>query len=122
MEWEGREKSKNVEDRRSVAKTAAVAAGGVGILALLIGLLLGVDPRKIMGPPRQEPGQGQANGKPVDPAEERLANFTQVIFRDTEDVWDDEFRKMGKTYRKPTLVLYTDQVESGCGTAAAAVG
>jgi hypothetical protein len=29
---------------------------------------------------------------------------------------------MGKPYRKPTLVLYTDQVDSGCGAASASVG
>ena len=27
------------------------------------------------------------------------------------------FRQMGKSYRKPTLVLFTDQVDSGCGLA-----
>src|SRR5260370_21404059 len=29
---------------------------------------------------------------------------------------------MGKTYCKPTLHLYTDQVQSGCGSADASVG
>jgi predicted metalloprotease len=62
------------------------------------------------------------NGQPVDPEEERMAEFTQVILRDTEDVWEELFREMDKTYRKPTLVLYTGQVHSACGSASAAVG
>jgi uncharacterized protein len=45
-----------------------------------------------------------------------------VVLAQTEDAWGDIFRQMGKTYRKPTLVLFTDEVDSGCGQAGAAVG
>ncbi len=58
----------------------------------------------------------------ADPEEEKQAHFTKVIFGDTERVWDEQFRKMGKTYKKPILHLYTDQVQSGCGSADASVG
>src|SRR5262249_37167373 len=37
-------------------------------------------------------------------------------------VWDEQFHKMGKVYKKPTLVLFSGQVESACGLADAAVG
>ncbi len=40
----------------------------------------------------------------------------------TEDVWTDIFRQQGRTYTKPTLVLFTDAVHSACGEAGAAVG
>ena len=40
----------------------------------------------------------------------------------TEDVWTDIFRQQGKDYRKPTLVLFTEQVRSACGSAGASVG
>jgi uncharacterized protein len=45
MEWEGREESENVEDRRALGKRAGLAIGGVGGLVLLaLALFLGVDP------------------------------------------------------------------------------
>src|SRR5262249_52545751 len=44
------------------------------------------------------------------------------VLADTEDVWQELFLKMGKRYRKPTLVLFTDETESGCGQADKAVG
>src|SRR5262249_12204401 len=60
--------------------------------------------------------------RPMDPAEEKMAHFSKVIFHDTEVVWDEQFRKLGKQYTKPILVLYTDVVDSGCGQAEASVG
>src|SRR5205085_4556616 len=47
---------------------------------------------------------------------------TRIIFRRTEVVWEDLFRKMGKTYRKPMLHLFTDVVSSACGSADSRVG
>nr|HPK03747.1 neutral zinc metallopeptidase [Candidatus Sumerlaeota bacterium] len=41
---------------------------------------------------------------------------------DTEDVWHALFAEMGRQYREPTLVLFSDGVESACGFADAAVG
>ena len=47
--------------------------------------------------------------------------FLQSIIL-TEDDWNEEFRKLASQYREPQLVLYTDQVRSGCGIAGAQVG
>jgi hypothetical protein len=124
MKWEDREESENVEDRRGLGKKAGIAAGGGGLLILILALVFGVNPQQLAGflgqggPGQPAPGQQRA----ADPEEERQAHFTKVVFGDTERVWDDLFRKMGKRYRKPTLVLYTDQVDSGCGSATASVG
>src|SRR5262249_11203561 len=41
---------------------------------------------------------------------------------ETEDVWTEQFRKMNKEYKDPTLVLFNNQVASACGNASAAVG
>ena len=49
--------------------------------------------------------------------EEELATFTKKILAGTEDVWTAYFQKMGKTYQAPKLVLFTDAVRSGCGSA-----
>jgi predicted metalloprotease len=122
MDIEGREESGNVDDRRGMGGTG-VAVGGVGgFILLLVALYFGVDPRQLANlvgnPNQQQPGQQ----RPADPAEEKLAHFTKVVFRDTEIVWEDLFKKMGREYAKPTLVLFEGQVNSACGQADAAVG
>jgi len=125
MEWEGREESQNIEDRRGFGRKAGVAvAGGGGILVIIVALLLGVDPQKLLQQMPQEQGQGPpagASGRP-DPAEDRLKSFTAVVLRDTEIVWEEQFQKMGKRYEKPVLVLFSGEVESACGLADKAVG
>lgn len=126
MKWEGREQSENVEDRRGMGRKAGLAAGGAGILILLIATLFGFDPQQVKrlldaggGGGGQQ--QRDPNWKPT-PEEEKLADFTKTIFRDTEVVWDDLFAKMGKRYEKPTLVLFSGEVASACGMADSAVG
>jgi predicted metalloprotease len=129
MEWEGREESENVEDRRGMGRKAGIAiAGGGGLVVVIIALLLGVDPQKLLdkgmpgGPPVGQRDDGPGPKKPADPAEEKMAHFTKIIFGDTERVWDEQFRKMGRRYEKPVLVLFSDQVDSACGSADSAVG
>jgi predicted metalloprotease len=124
MEWEDRPESENVEDRRGLGKRTLAVGGAGGILLVLLGLLLGVDPQKLLnlgGQGQGDPGVPGA-ARPADPEEERLKHFSSVIFHDTEVVWDNLFRRMGKQYRKPVLVFYTGQVDSACGEASAAVG
>ncbi|MBP6190535.1 MAG: zinc metallopeptidase, partial [Acinetobacter sp.] len=41
---------------------------------------------------------------------------------DTEDVWTPIFQQMGVSYTPPRLVLFSGVVNSGCGTAQAAMG
>jgi predicted metalloprotease len=132
MKWEGRQESKNVEDRRGMSPQAGLAIGGGlgGIIILLLALVFGVDPKQLAGifPQGQQgqPGQVGAEGEyvPADPREDEQAHFCKVIFRDTEDVWDELFRQMRppKEYQKPTLVLFSGRVESACGLASSAVG
>lgn len=126
MQTEGREESGNVEDQRGMGGRT-MAMGGAGIVVVLLGLVFGFDPQKVLqflgqfqgqNPPAAQEGQPRQ----LDPAEEKLAHFTKVIFRDTEIVWGDLFKKMGKTYQEPVLVLFTEQVRSACGQADSAVG
>jgi predicted metalloprotease len=129
MKWDDQPESENVEDRRGFGGKTGLAIGGLGgVIVLILALVFGIDPQQLAGlvGPAQGPGAGagQPNGQaaPADPEEEKLAHFTKVIFHDTEEVWDDVFHRMGKAYEKPTLVLFTGQVDSACGTADAAVG
>jgi predicted metalloprotease len=125
MEWEDREESTNVEDRRGSGGRTGLMVGGGGIVVLLIALFFGVDPQKLAAllGQAQGPNQvGQADDRPKDPAEDRLEHFAAVIFGDTERVWDEQFRRMGKTYEQPHLVVFKREIESGCGLADSGVG
>ena len=124
MRWEAGRRSDNVEDRRgSGSGTRMVAGGGIlTVIAAIAVYLLGGDPSVIF-----EGGQGSgvdvATAPATDsPEQRRLADFVSVVLADTEDVWTDLFRKAGKTYRAPRLVLFSGRVESACGLASAAVG
>jgi uncharacterized protein len=130
MRIEGQEESENVEDRRSVSPRGMVLGGGAGTLILIVVvMLLGGDPMQLLqqqpGPPGQngpgfQPGAGNApGGAQQDP---ELTHFVSVVLRSTEVVWDDVFRQRGQTYRKPTLTLFNNFVDSACGTTSSAVG
>lgn len=121
MQWDDRPESGNVEDRRGVGG-GTIAMGGGGILLVILGLIFGVNPQRLADILGTEQGPEQKQTGPKDPKEERMASFTKVVLRDTEVVWDDLFRKMGKEYRKPTLVLFRERVDSACGKADSAVG
>ncbi len=122
MKWEGREESGNVEDRRSLSPTT-LAAGGGGIIVLILALLFGIDPQQLNRLFQGNPPAGQqAPPQQVNPEEERMARFAKVIFHDTEEIWDELFKKHNLKYRKPVLVLFSGQVDSACGNADSAVG
>lgn len=125
MKWEGREESGNVEDRRGMGKKAGIALGGGGLLVVIIAMLFNIPPEKLgqlFPPPQGQQQQDDGQPRPKDPAEERQAKFSKVIFGDTERIWAQEFAKLGKQYREPTLVLFSGFVESACGGADSAVG
>jgi hypothetical protein len=130
MKWEGREESENVEDARGQsAKPMMVAGGGAltVVIALVIMFMRG-DPRAFLAQANQGgqvaiPGAGGGGAaRAADPAEERLASMVKVVLKDTEDVWTKLFRESGKVYEKPTLKLFTGEVQSACGFASAASG
>ena len=67
---------------------------------------------------QQQTTQTQAND-----GNDELAQFVSVVLKDTEDIWNTQFREqLGKTYVEPTLVLFSDKVQSACGFASAATG
>lgn len=50
------------------------------------------------------------------------AEFMSKVLASTEDFWTQEFARNGLTYQEPTLVFYTDQTQTGCGTGSAQAG
>jgi uncharacterized protein len=124
MRWRESRQSQNVEDRRGMSRGGMAIGGGLGgIVILVIALLLGADPGQLLEqlPSDPQPPDAQTS-RATTPEEDELRKFVGAVLGDTEDVWNDIFRQMGRQYREPTLVLFTDQVQSACGVAGAAVG
>jgi uncharacterized protein len=91
---------------------------------VLVGLYLGIDPTVIMQNVQQTTGgdSGPAVEHIENPAEAELREFISVVLADTEVTWTELFAAAGARYQEPTLVLFTDAVQSGCGTAPSSVG
>jgi len=121
MKLNGRRQSTNFEDRRgkSGGKVAGLGIGGV-IIVGIIALLFGGNPMEAI----QQLGAGQMESTEYVPTEqeEQLKTFALQILASTEDVWSAEFKKMGRTYRAPKLILFHGSVQSGCGGATAQTG
>ncbi|HET6975788.1 MAG TPA: neutral zinc metallopeptidase [Pyrinomonadaceae bacterium] len=125
MRWRGERQSSNIEDRRGLSVGRVAAGGGLGtIVIMLLALLFGVNPQRLLEqlPSSEGPPPATQSSRPQNAEEEELKQFVAVVLGKTEDVWTDVFRKNGRQYREPTLVLFTDQVRSACGLAGAAVG
>ncbi len=123
MKIERSRRSRNVEDRRGIRATPAIAGGGIGIVVIaIVAMLLGVDPRAILqaGPASAPAAPTETGGAP--PADDPAADFVSRVLGDTEDVWREQFALLGADYREPTLVLFTDAVQSACGFTQSAVG
>ena len=50
------------------------------------------------------------------------AHFSAFVFDDTQKFWEDEMTKSGRRYPHATLVLFTDQTPTACGTGDSATG
>ncbi|MBQ6668415.1 MAG: zinc metallopeptidase [Bacteroidales bacterium] len=122
MNLNGRRESKNVDDRRSMstAGKAGVGIGGV-IIAAIFAIIMGKDPTEVLQSADLGNNAATENYQPT-PEEEELAKFASQILAGTEDVWTAEFKKMGRTYIPPKLVLFKNSVQSGCGGATSASG
>ena len=119
MLWEGRRGSSNIEDRRGISGGHIAVGGGIGSLVIgLIIYLLGGNPSQVMDTGPSNAPQTQAEKQ----AEDKEAQFVSVVLADTEDIWSKLFSNMNKQYSNPTLVMFNDATQSGCGFANAATG
>ena len=106
-----------MEDRRGLSGGAKAGIGGIGaiIVAALFAWMSGGDPVSAGLQAAQQ--QMSAQTESVDPEsfteeEQQLATECKQILASTEDVWTRVFQEMGRTYEPPTLVLFTNQVNS----------
>ncbi|MFN7807013.1 MAG: neutral zinc metallopeptidase [Planctomycetaceae bacterium] len=127
MRLENQRASENIEDRRGLKAGPVLVGGGLSalFLALLVGFL-GGDPQKVLQQQQAPGGRGGRGGEAqqeLSPEEVRKGEFVKRILGTTEDVWSELFPKeVGRSYKEPTLVMFSGQTKSACGFANAAVG
>jgi predicted metalloprotease len=125
--------SGNVEDQESAGPARGLGGGfklgGVGLVAVLaISWFLGLNPLDVLrslqggesssGPTQSAPApSASAPG-----ARDEIKEFIARVLGDTEDTWSAIFKKMGREYRPPKLVLFRGAVDSACGLASSAAG
>ena len=128
MKLTGRRESSNVEDRRGLSTGAKAGIGGLGgiiVIALMTfmqGGNIGDVVQNVVQQQMQAPTEtvGEEN---FTEEEQALAAECKQILASTEDVWTKVFADNGwGEYQYPTLVLFSNQVNSACGSATAAVG
>jgi uncharacterized protein len=132
MKWIGRRQSGNVDDRRGSGgggrgfggfniPGGLFSKGGliVVVIIVVVSWIGGVNPLELLQQTSNGDGSYSTNQSYTPTAsEQELAEFVRVVLADTEDVWNKEF----SDYREPTLVMFTDYVQSGCGNASSSVG
>ena len=89
-----------MEDRRG--KRTAAAAGGIGLGGIIIYLiisLMGGDASAVMEQMQQQGATTEYvdDGTDYSQVDQELMTFCKRILAGTEDVWDREFQKMGRT-------------------------
>ena len=124
----GRE-SGNIEDIRGMGgKGIALGGGGLGMLVVLIAALVcGIDPRQLLdgtvnlpgGAPQQQQQQPQNQQNRND----EQKKFAASVLGSTEDVWNKILpQQANRRYQEPKLVLFTNSVDSACGSASSSTG
>lgn len=129
MLWKGRRESSNFEDAtgRSGGGGRGIIGGGIGILiVIVIALITGKNPAALLDQ-AQNAGLVSNTGEggvcpSTESRNEEAMQFTKVVLASTEDVWNEEFRKMGKTYEEPVLQAFCGRTNTACGMGSAAMG
>lgn len=122
MRWKGRERSSNIEDRRSSGGGGKMIGGGIGVLVIAaIVYFMGGDPTEVL---QQAGGLQQTSTEQYTPdaAEVEAEEFVAVVLKETERFWHEQFREMGKEYPEPVLVLFHKGETSDCGAFTSASG
>ena len=127
MKWtRGTQNGDVVDARGRTAPKVAGAGIGVVLVVFVVSRLFGVDISGLLGggggaAPTPKQDQQAAPPKGTDPDAE-LVEFVKFVITDVQDTFTEVFKGEGKTYRRAKLVLFSEAVETGCGTSSAAIG
>ncbi len=114
----------NVEDRRGFGPGAI--GGGLGAVGLIVGIIFtvlnGGDVTDVLT--QIDPSQLQTqqyNAQDFEGADSYEV-FASTVLGSNNEMWTKVFAANNQTYQEPTLVLFRQATQSGCGTATSRVG
>jgi predicted metalloprotease len=114
-----------VQDVRGRAGPIAAGAGGLGLIAAIVAMLLGVNFDPGMGLQTGSGGGGEnlASQCQTGADAEQREDCRAVLFVNSiQDYWSSEFSERGGRYRLARTQLFSDATQSGCGPASSATG
>jgi uncharacterized protein len=126
MRWRDSKESQNVQDYRgrSTGRGGGLKLGLGSIVVLVIAYFLG-GPQLVMNllgsgvgtsaPTSEAPVEAHA---PTDEG----GSFAAHILGDTDETWTTIFRESGQQYQPPTLNLFSEGINTGCGSATSSAG
>jgi uncharacterized protein len=120
MRWSPGDRG-NIQDLRGRSGGRAIPLGLGGFLVVLVlSWLSGTNLFTLLGTD-SSPAQtdGTSGAVQSTPAEERMVDFVDVVAGDIQGGWTE---KLGSRYRRTSVALFRDAIESGCGFAQAATG
>lgn len=126
--WDKITGSGNVEDRRGAGPGLAIGGGLVGIaFVVVMGLLSGQSGSSILQNVLDQATTGGSSqlvtqGNGTEGVNDGYAQFASKVLASTNQVWEQKFTELGKTYQDPRLVLFRSATKSGCGVATSSVG
>jgi len=127
VQWTRGPQNDDVVDARGRTAPKIAGAGiGVVVVVFLGSRIFGVDISGLLGggggsTPTPKQDQQPAPPKGADPDAE-LVDFVKFVITDVQDTFTQVFKDEGKTYKRAKLVLFSEAVETGCGTSSAAIG
>jgi uncharacterized protein len=143
MKWKPGKRSGDIEDRRGQGgglggggmpiPMGRLGGGGIGtliVLAIVYFLFIqgggGGGGFNVPDPTSsfpQVPQSGTGNDSvPGSPSEEKEVQFVDFVQGDAQDFWTQQFQAAGRPYQRAKVVLFRNQVQSGCGLASSATG
>lgn len=128
MRLDGRRESSNVDDRRGMSggAKAGLGLGGIVLIAVMTFLSGGNLGDVITNVGTQMASQNVTTSdqqqREFTEEEQAMAKFSSQVLASTEDIWGKVFESMGRTYKAPKMVLYTNAVQTACGQGTASVG
>jgi len=125
MRWKDRRRSRNVEDRRSAARSTRMVGGGIGTIAIVLAALyFGIDPSVLLEGVQSVnvPSDTGTTLREQDFSDDPLADMVSVVVADTEDVWNRIFAESNRHYDEPVLVMFRGATRTACGVGQSYMG
>ncbi|MGV9940972.1 KPN_02809 family neutral zinc metallopeptidase [Streptomyces sp. NPDC003401] len=120
----------DVRGSRIPGGRATVGGGIAGLIALLLGLFLGVGPDRLgLSSGGDEPAAASSGLAQVQrdcltgqDANTRDDCRTVAVVNSVQDFWDEEFQRRDGTYTRSSTVFFAQRVGTACGAATSEVG